>query len=79
MAKNVENRVTVLRVTRGNASSYGNPSFKFMTERGMFQTQTNTNKAYAVTNDFQLDASLDMAVTLICTPAGRIVDWRLGH
>lgn len=77
MTKRIENTVTVFNVERANSSKYGNPAYVFNTDRGAFRTQTDTNSAYRLENDFQVGAVLDVEVTLICTPAGRVFDWKL--
>lgn len=76
-AKTYKNTVTVYNVKRGNLSSMGNPSYVFNTDRGAFKTQTNNGRAYALENDFPVGAVIDREVTLITTPAGRVVDWEL--
>ncbi|MGY2747222.1 hypothetical protein [Arthrobacter sp. UYCu723] len=81
MAKNTTITVTVFRVERTKSTSYGNPMFKFHTDHGQFRTQANTAMAYALTNTFQVNESLNngdgVAATLTLTPAGRVTGWEL--
>ena len=77
MTKRIENKVVVFNVERANRSVNGNPAFVFNTDRGAFRTQSDTNAAYRLENDFVIGAVLDVEVTLICTPAGRVFDWKL--
>lgn len=76
MSKHADISVTVYRVTRGNVSSMGNPSYVFHTDYGKYKTQTNSGAAYELENDFPVNETIDREVTLIITPAGRVVDWK---
>lgn len=73
---NTEIQVTVYHVTRGPVSTYGNPSFNFHTDKGVFRTSANLGAAYALENDFKVGAySLDIPATLTVTRAGRVTAW----
>lgn len=77
MSKTLEIQVVVYHVKRGPVSSMGNPSYVFHTDHGQYKTQTNSGAAYALENDFSVNAPLDTPVTLTTTPAGRVVGWTL--
>lgn len=74
--KNTEILVTVYHVKRGNVSSMGNPSYVFMTDHGPYKTVTNSGAAYGLENDFPINTTLDVLVTLEITRAGRVVSWK---
>lgn len=69
--------VIVYKVTRGPVSSMGNPSYVFHTDYGQYKTQTNSGAAYALENDFPVNATIDRPVTLNITASGRVVSWTL--
>jgi hypothetical protein len=55
----------------------GNPSYTFHTDHGQYKTQTDSGAAYALENDFPVNATLDIPVTLTITPSGRVITWSL--
>ena len=73
--------VTVYRVTRRTNSIYGNPAFTFHTSNGEYKTSSNTSAAYHLTNEFQVDHTLNngdgVEAILTLTRAGRVTDWNL--
>jgi hypothetical protein len=69
--------VIVYIVKRGPVSNVGNPSYVFNTDHGPYKTVTNSGAAYALENDFAVNATLDVPATLTITPAGRVVSWEL--
>ena len=75
--KNTFRKVTVYSVKRGRVSDMGNPSYVFRTDLGEFKTVTNSGRAYALENDFAVNATLDLPVTLELTSSGRVADWKL--
>lgn len=70
--------VTVYNVKRGPVSNMGNPSYVFNTDHGPYKTQTNSGAAYALENDFSVNTTLDIPVTLTITASGRVVSWKVG-
>lgn len=69
--------VIVYHVKRGPVSDMGNPSYVFHTDHGPYKTQTNSGAAYALENDFAVNATLDLPATLTITRAGRVISWKL--
>jgi hypothetical protein len=70
-------QVIVYNVKRGPVSDVGNPSYVFNTDHGPYRTQTNSGAAYALENDFAVNATLDVPATLTITTSGRVVSWEL--
>lgn len=76
MNKEREVRVTVYRVIRAKNSRDGGPAYTFQTNTGPFRTVPDTMQAYALENDFQVQSTLDMDVTLKLQ-GGQVFDWTI--
>jgi hypothetical protein len=77
MSRQLEFQVIVYSVKRGSVSAMGNPSYVFKTDKGEYRTQTDSGVAYSLENDFPINTTLDRPVTLVTTPAGRVISWKL--
>jgi len=77
-SKTTDIQVTVYSVKRGPVSKMGNPSYVFNTDHGPYRTQTDSGAAYALENDFSVNATLDIPATLTITTAGRVTGWKVG-
>lgn len=71
--------VLVYNVQRSMSSRMGNPSYIFNTDHGAFRTETDSGAAYGLENDFTVGETLNTTAILTLTPAGRVMDWKVGR
>lgn len=69
--------VHVLWIERNGCTANGNPRYKLFTKEGTFLVQSDSSISYSLPNDEAALTADGALTTLVCTPAGRVYDYKI--